>query len=728
MLFRVGPKSVVLVSFLALAVPAFAARPYHVDDEVMPRILGAREQLVIERIPLLNGDPGRLELERFEVWRKDAEIIAYGDKGKETSLSVPRTRYYKGRVAGDPLSMAFLSVRTDGSVVGMVTTRDKVFNIGGDNRTPLAVAEYDPLDDDTGVTGFTCDLEKAQIVGLSESKKMAMVPVADANAAPSVSIAYGLNIAVETDNELYVAFGSNSTALTNYIGDLVAKTSIIYQRDLKTTLTLGTFHIWTTAADPWNAGSPGAGLDELGNYWHANYLGVNRSAVVMVSGKLFSGGIAWRSTNLLCANDFLNGASYAGPYAFCSSSGAVTTTVPNPNDTNGGIAYRLPSNNNFWILLEFAHELGHVVNSQHTHCMALTPAEKVQYNIGTPGGAPDRNYVDQCYGGEAGCYSGSVSAPPELGTIMSYCHNVSPTPTRSRYVFWLPNEASEKVVPPMTLALENGSPNGAITTGTAPLACSAGRTASISAATTMAWSITGGVITSATNTSSITFTPTSPNVVLTVTAANAKGCSITSQRTIATLCTPIGAPANVVATGISTSEVDISWSAVTGAVNYEVSRSSNGSTFSPIGTTTNTTYPDTTPAALGAYIYKVRSIDAAANMSGYSAGDLATAVSFTDGTLIAGTTPVAAAHFVELRNAVNAVRVLAGLTPSSFTDPALNGSVLVKGVHLTELRAALDPARSALGLPAISYTDGTLTPLATDIKTAHITELRGGVN
>src|SRR6185503_2368128 len=140
-------------------------------------------------------------------------------------------------------------------------------------------------------------------------------------------------------------------------------------------------------------------------------------------------------------------------------------------------------------------------------------------------------------------------------------------PTKSRYVFWRPGEVSEALVPPpMFVALENGSPNGAITTGTAPLACSAGRTASISAASTMAWSITGGVITTATNTSSITFTPTSPNVVLTVTAANAKGCSITSQRTIATLCTPIAAPTNVVATGLSTSQIDISWSAVTGAV------------------------------------------------------------------------------------------------------------------------------------------------------------------
>lgn len=717
-----------------MAAPAFAARPYHVDDDVTQRILAARERLVLERVPLLNGDPAKLELERFEVWRKDADIIAFGDHGKETHLAVPKTRYYKGHVAGDPESLAFLSVRADGGVTGMVTTKDKVFNIGRDGAAPLAVAEYDPLDDATGVNGFQCDVEKAQVVGLSEAKQMVMIPVANANSAPSTSIAYGLNIAVETDNELYVGLGSNSTTLTNYIGDLVAKASIIYQRDLKTTLTLGTFHIWTTAGDPWNVtpatGTTLDGLSELGAYWHANYVGVNRSAVVMVSGKSFSGGVAWRSPNLLCGSDFQNGAGgpWAGPYAFCGSTSVITTTVPNPNDANSGIAYRLPSNNNFWILLEFAHELGHVVNSVHTHCISLSAADKLQYNIGTPGGAPDRNYVDQCYGGEGGCFSGSTSAPPELGTIMSYCHNLSPQPTKSRYVFWLPNEASEKVVPPMTLALENGSPDGAITTGTAPLPCSSGRTASITAAGTMAWSITGGVITSATNTSSIIFTPTGPNVVLTVTATNTRGCSITSRRTITASCSPIAPPSNVLVTSASSTGINIGWTAVVGAVNYEVSRSTNGTAFSPVGTTSGTSYPDGTVSAGTAYLYKVRSIDAGANMSGYSNADLGTAVTFTDPTLTAGATTIAATHFAELRSAVNAVRVLAGLPPATFTDPTLNATVLVKGVHVSELRTALDAARTALTLPAVTYTDGTITPTSTNIRTAHVAELRAGVN
>jgi len=736
MLQLVGrPRFSLFVSLLALAVPAFAARPYHVDDDVMERIRGARESVVLERVPLLNGDPAKLELERFDVWSKDANIIVYGDGGKETRLAVPRTRYYKGHVAGDPESMAFLSVRQDGSVVGMVTMAEKVFNIGGDDQSPLAVAEYDPLDDSTGVLGFQCDLEKAQIVGLSDRKQTKMIPVADANTPPSVSIAYGLNIAVETDFELYVGFGSNSTALTNYIGDLVAKASIIYQRDLKTTLTLGTFHIWTTAADPWTvtpaSGSTLDGLSELGNYWHANYLGVNRSAVVMVSGKNFSGGIAWRSPNLLCGNDFQNGVGgpYAGPYAFCGSTSVITTTVPDPNATNGGIQYRLPSNNNFWILLEFAHELGHVVNSVHTHCMQLTPSLKTQYNIGTPGGAPDRNYLDECYNGEGGCFSGSSSAPPELGTIMSYCHNISPVPTKSRYVFYKAGEVSEALVPsPMFTALENGSPNGAISFPSGePMPCTAGRTASINSAATMAWSITGGTITSATNASAITFTPAGTTVVLTVVATNAKGCSITSQRTLTATCAPITAPTNVVATGVSSSQVNISWTAVSGATNYEIHRSANGSTYTQVGTTSSTSFPDNSVAANTAYLYKVRAIDASSNVSGFSNIDLASTVPFTD-TITPGSTPVKALHFTELRVAVNAVRFLAGLGAASFTDGTLTSSTTIKAVHLTELRSALDTARASLVLPALTYTDPTITSGSTVVKAVHVTELRAAAN
>ena len=112
-------------------------------------------------------------------------------------------------------------------------------------------------------------------------------------------------------------------------------------------------------------------------------------------------------------------------------------------------------------------------------------------------------------------------------------------------------------------------------------------------------------------------------------------------------------------------------------------------------------------------------------VSALSNKDLATTVVFTDPALIAQVTPVKAAHFTELRTAVDAVRKLAngGVANNfSYTDPVITAqSTPVMAIDVTELRSALDAARSTLGLPALSYTAGST------ILAVQITELRSGV-
>jgi hypothetical protein len=79
-------------------------------------------------------------------------------------------------------------------------------------------------------------------------------------------------------------------------------------------------------------------------------------------------------------------------------------------------------------------------------------------------------------------------------------------------------------------------------------------------------------------------------------------------------------------------------------------------------------------------------------------------------------------HVIELRIAINSVRVAAGLAPATF--PALTGQISVE--HLTSLRTALTQARAALGLPT-PLTDPSLTPAVTPVRAVHWNELRDGV-
>jgi hypothetical protein len=97
---------------------------------------------------------------------------------------------------------------------------------------------------------------------------------------------------------------------------------------------------------------------------------------------------------------------------------------------------------------------------------------------------------------------------------------------------------------------------------------------------------------------------------------------------------------------------------------------------------------------------------------------------FTDNTLVAGVTVARAQHIIETRQAVDALRAVAGLAPAPWTDPALTPfSTMIKAVHIVELRTYLEDAASRLGYPAGTYTDPALGS-GSMIKRVHIEELR----
>jgi hypothetical protein len=97
---------------------------------------------------------------------------------------------------------------------------------------------------------------------------------------------------------------------------------------------------------------------------------------------------------------------------------------------------------------------------------------------------------------------------------------------------------------------------------------------------------------------------------------------------------------------------------------------------------------------------------------------------FTDNTLVVNVTTVKAQHIIELRQAVDAMRAVAGLMPAPWTDAALTpGSSVIRAVHIQELRTYVDDATMRLGFATNPYTDPSLTT-GYSIKRIHIEELR----
>src|SRR6266567_3487538 len=96
---------------------------------------------------------------------------------------------------------------------------------------------------------------------------------------------------------------------------------------------------------------------------------------------------------------------------------------------------------------------------------------------------------------------------------------------------------------------------------------------------------------------------------------------------------------------------------------------------------------------------------------------------FTDDTIVIGQTTAKAQHILELRQAVDAMRAVAGLSGAPWNDPALAAGNTIRAVHITDLRTFLDDAATRLGFSTSPYTDPGLTT-GFVIKRIHIEELR----
>jgi hypothetical protein len=769
-----------------------AATVSKLNDDVLSPLRGSlgSKQIHLSNVPLYAHGTVKIDLEEFQVWAPDGKVIV--DDGKSvTYLDPPPMRFFRGMVNGDPESFAYFSVDgTTGTISALIATRDGKFAIDA-SRRPAVPKHVRPIggdfdyfltamdaSDEIPMTGRTwaCDVEKLPSLPRVNQRLLTASDAAGHQIIAqgiSGTQAYAITVEVETDFELYVNAGNNVTTLTNYVANLSGAVSTIYNRDIHTNVVQQNLHVYTASAgaDPWAAPDVDSGLNELGDYYHTNHLALKRSAVVMLSGKTTNSGVAWEG--VVGGGDFSNSPHFGGAYAWCGSigdlGGAGIGSIPDPNATTNGTLYGMPTGgNNFWPLAEYAHELGHTLAGHHTHCVVITAGEAAGTNH------PSQLFVDMCYtgeidqdgfGGTRACATGAVysSAPTEKGTIMSYCHNVFQGQVpQSRYTLGQASEVSHHELDDYMLRAAGplgpygGTSNivsavgtfsmSAITASSSVAANSTGNTASVTPVNgttiTYAWTITGGTITSATTIASITYTAgASGSVVLRATVYNTKAnngegfpagtVGVTDTKTVT--ITTVSPPTNVVATALSSTSVQISWTAAAGATKYEISRSANNSTFTAVCVVATTCpasspFTDTTASGNTSYIYKVKSVDSGSNLSSFSNGDLATTVIFTD-SLVQNVTKVKLLHMNELRTAMTDICTLA-TNPSpcstAFTDPSLTTSTKVKVLHLTELRAKLNASRTALGLTAQSYAEGSITT-ATTIKAAQINELRNGV-
>jgi len=166
-----------------------------------------------------------------------------------------------------------------------------------------------------------------------------------------------------------------------------------------------------------------------------------------------------------------------------------------------------------------------------------------------------------------------------------------------------------------------------------------------------------------------------------------------------------------------------------GIARYEVLRV-NDNTVISVGLPSPLAYTDATGFVTpgGGYAYRVRAVDGNNVAGQYSLVDIAVTIAFQDDPVIAASptvagTPVRGVHIGQLRQAVDAIRVAAGLPMiwASYADAT--GPIYLDDV--ATLQTSLNEARYRLGMLPAPFTGAAA--LRDPVRAADINEIRAGV-
>ena len=345
-------------------VAAFGGVAITIDHDLVAAIkVGDRRTI---SLPTGQREPLSLELERFEVFTKDAKVVVAEVKdGRiiEHEVPQPTLAIFRGHVTGDESAEAFIAIGPS-SVNGYVD----------DGQAKWVLAQ--PPD---GRWTAIYDLNTIDPVDLRWIESTCQTPTLTAarpeplsgTTSRGIDCPPSLRMAIDTDWQFTSLFGGDTDASGAYAGTLIGAVSSIYLEDVDFAVQICYLRLWDTSSDPWSTGDSVSRLAEFASHWNSSMDHVDRHLAHMLSGQGLGGGVAY--LGVVCTNS-----GYA-------VSGNLAGSFPLPIEDH---------HNNNWDLMVVAHETGHNCGTLHTH----------DYN-------PP---IDGCGNNDCSAAWG--------GTIMSYCH------------------------------------------------------------------------------------------------------------------------------------------------------------------------------------------------------------------------------------------------------------------------------------------------------------------
>ncbi len=342
-------------------------RTVNLDRNLLDQIMSENPNDFLLKLPLINESFLVVNMKKFSVLSPDHNLIIEKSTGQESEEYSPDFRSYYILYAGNSIG-TFLCF--ENSIVINYKHNNRQFEINKINNEFLL---FD-INDCLIKKSFSCQVEE----------KIGKMDIKDNHPKSSSTNPKCLELAVEVDQYTRNTFSSNTSA-TNWAHAIIAGVSQVYASEVNLNISIVSTIIWQTQ-DPYDSYVNDASnmLSALRNHWTANNGSISRDLVHLMTKRsnTGTGGIAYR--DVLCDNSW--------GYGFSS-------------DLNNTTNFNFPNPSYSWNLLVCSHEIGHNIESHHTHW------------CGWPGGP-----IDNCADVEGSCTNNPT---PQIGTIMSYCHTTS---------------------------------------------------------------------------------------------------------------------------------------------------------------------------------------------------------------------------------------------------------------------------------------------------------------
>jgi len=339
------------------------------QSQYMSMKSGPASQTIL--FPTPDGRNLPLELERFNITTPRSRF-KIGSPAGDIDFTRPDVIMYRGKIAGEPLSRAFIAFTGQGSGGGYVTTANgetyfmaqRPSDIGKPDGQGLIIHKSDFAGEMPDFKEY-CRAILPDELPVHNDK--AGHPYTVSNAGMRVA-----NVAIDAE-ELFANIFPDVDAAADYVVMLFGVISDIYEHDLNIRFNISFLRFWPSGGEPFGTDD----IDGFRNYWWQNEdtTGINVVHLLTARRDLEYGGLG-----------YVGGTCIAGAYA---TTGYLNGHFPLP--------VGIPNAGN-WDIIVVAHEIGHNFYGIHTHD---------DWFFDPP--------IDSC--GSYGIYTRS--------TIMSYCHTTT---------------------------------------------------------------------------------------------------------------------------------------------------------------------------------------------------------------------------------------------------------------------------------------------------------------